>query len=248
MGDNNKFKAFIPIDHWEFEKSDDGIGEMRIGGLASTSSRDREGEIVIQDNLDISQLLNNGFVNFDHNNEKIIGYPDREKTRFTDEGLYIESVLLNGVPLAEEIYKTALALKNSGSDRRYGYSIEGRITKRDPINKDKILKAEVYGVAITPTPCNSDCTWEVLEKSFSSSDSSVNPIINEDLEESVVTDYSEGIVCALLEAYKNNVTRESLRKMLATLCFSTNIIFSRSQSIVLTQILGVDWEDAIINL
>lgn len=183
-GNSDTFRAFLPFTSMTLSKAGkEGKSEMRIAGIASTSSTDRAGEQIPQSALDISELLSHGLVNFDHNQEKIIGYPDRTKTKFTDKGLYIESVLLEGVPLAEEIYNTAVALQNSGSDRRYGYSIEGKVLARDPIDPTIIRKAKVINVAVTPTPMNKECTWEVLKKSFSSEAS--REVIPESLEKDI---------------------------------------------------------------
>lgn len=43
------------------EKSDNGTGEMRIAGIASTASEDRQGDIIPQDVLDISEFWNQDF-------------------------------------------------------------------------------------------------------------------------------------------------------------------------------------------
>lgn len=125
-------------------------------------------------------------MNYDHNNEKILGYPDRKKTKFTKDGLYVEGVLLQGIPLAEEVYKTAKALQDSGSDRRYGFSVEGYIQERDSNNPKKIKRAKVTNLAITPTPVNQECTWEVVKKSMITVPQGQESLIPESLEEDLI--------------------------------------------------------------
>lgn len=139
-------------------------GEMRIGGYASTEDRDRQGEIVMQKTLDISEFVKSGFFNLDHDNSKILGYPDAGRCRIDGHGLYVEGILLKGVPEAESIYCTAVALQKSNAPRRLGFSIEGKILERQ--GDGRVSKAKVYNVAVTSTPVNTNCTWDALCKSF----------------------------------------------------------------------------------
>lgn len=138
--------------------------EMRIGGYASTPDRDRQNESVMQKSLDISEFVESGFFNLDHDGSKILGYPDGDRCLINDHGLYVEGTLLNGVPEAESVYRTAVALKKSNTSRRLGFSVEGRVLERD--HTGLITKAKVYNVAITAQPVNPKCTWEALCKSF----------------------------------------------------------------------------------
>lgn len=139
-------------------------GEMRIGGYASTSHRDRQGESVIQKSLDISEFVTSGFFNLDHDGSKILGYPDGDRCRIDSQGLYVEGTLLKGVPEAESIYRTAVALQKSNTTRRLGFSVEGQVLERN--GAGLITKARVYNVAITARSVNPNCTWDALCKSF----------------------------------------------------------------------------------
>lgn len=171
-------KFFVPV---HVAKSEHGTGEMRIGGFASTPDLDKENERVMQDGLDISEFLNHGFFNHDHDNTIILGYPDKEKTKITPEGFYVEGVLYDS-PEAIRIWNTAVAMEKSKSPKRLGFSIEGRALERD--SEGKILKAKVTNVAITPTPVNPNATWNAIVKSMSTSlDSGAGkPLIKESLE------------------------------------------------------------------
>lgn len=145
--------------------------EMRIAGFASTSEPDRQDDIILQKGLDISDFLNYGFLNYDHDNTKIVGYPDKEKTSLRPNGFWVEGILLPGIPLAKSIWETAVSLKKSGADRKMGFSIEGKTLARDA--QGRIAKAKVYNVAVTSNPVNTTCTWDALVKSFSTNLSSV---------------------------------------------------------------------------
>lgn len=159
----DSFNVFVPFDIVKSEESD-AVDERRIAGYASTSDKDRQDDEIIQKGLDISDFVNYGYFNFDHDNSKILGYPDKEKTHIDSKGFWVEGTLLKGVAEADRMWETAVALKKSNAPRRLGYSIEGKTFKRDSLGR--IVKAKVYNVAITANPVNPNATWDALVKSF----------------------------------------------------------------------------------
>ena len=165
----NDFSFCIPIDVLKSEGSDNQ--EMRIAGYASTSAEDRQGDTIVQKGLDISDFLDYGFINYDHRSDVILGYPDKGKCKIDNHGFYVEGVLLKDVPLAKSVWDTAVALQNSGAPRKPGFSIEGKVLKRNAIGQ--IVKAKIYNVAITFCPVNTTCTFEALAKSFTSDQSEI---------------------------------------------------------------------------
>lgn len=158
------FSFSMPIDVLKSSKNDEP--EMRIAGYASTSDPDRQGETLIQKGLDISDFVNFGYLNYDHHDDQILGYPDKAKTRVDSKGFYVEGILLPSVPLAKSLWDTAVALKKSNAPRKLGFSVEGKALERTP--DGKILKAKIYHVALTPSPVNTNATWDALVKSFAS--------------------------------------------------------------------------------
>lgn len=173
-------KFFIPA---ELEKSN-SQAEMRIRGLASTPDLDRDNQSILQEGLDIDDFVNYGFFNDDHDSGTILGYPDKERTKVTDQGLYVEGTLLP-TPRGKELWETALALQKSNTDRRLGFSVEGKVLKKD--NAGNILKAKIYNVAITANPVNPHARWEALVKSMSKAmtTDTGKPLIRESLESAV---------------------------------------------------------------
>lgn len=171
-------KFTIPVN---IKKSSKSPKEMRICGLASTPDLDRQNQTILQKGLDISEFLDNGYFNLDHDNSVILGYPDKKKTKITDKGLYVEGILLD-VPKARDIWDSAVALSKSNADRRLGFSVEGKVLKKD--NQGNILKAQIINVAITPNPVNPNARWEALYKSMSKglNIENANPIMTESLE------------------------------------------------------------------
>ena len=174
------FSFNIPVEV-DLVKSDNGQDEMRIGGYASTPDEDRQGDEILQKGLDIQDFVNFGYFNYDHDNSKILGYPDKEKCRVDGRGFYVEGLLLPGVELAKSLWETAIALKKSGAPRHLGFSVEGKILKRNALGK--IIKAKVYNVAITANPVNPKATWDALVKSFTTD--------NEDIEKSLEAGYGD---------------------------------------------------------
>lgn len=155
---NQDFNFFVPI---EFEKAQNKKGEkvMKIKGIASTADTDSDGEILEPVGFDLSRFLSTGFLNWNHQAKndasKIVGEPTLAKVTPKGE-LYVEGTLYNGHPLAESIWSMAETLERNGSSRRIGFSIEGRATERDIANPKRITKALLTGLAITPTPVNTN--------------------------------------------------------------------------------------------
>ena len=160
MDNFNFFVEMLDIDLVKSEKND----EMIIRGYASTPDADRQGENLVQSGLDISEFLKHGYFNFDHDNTHILGYPTKN-TRIDSKGFYVEGKLLKGVAIAERLWNVAIALQKSDAPRRLGFSVEGKVLERVG---NRITKAKIYNVAITPNPVNTHATWEAVVKSFNS--------------------------------------------------------------------------------
>lgn len=161
-----------------FEKADEEPGKQRrIGGLASVETKDKQEEILIQDGLDFSEFETNGWFNDNHSRETtgILGYPDG-KAKYVKKGEilptgktapaaghWVEGYLL-GTKKADEIWELGNALQKT--NRRLGFSVEGKIKRRSDKNSKVVVKAKVRNVAITGCPVNTDATMDVLTKSL----------------------------------------------------------------------------------
>jgi len=157
---NDTFTFHLDAD---VEKSNEHGEEIRlIRGYASTPEEDRQGETMIHKGLDITNFLNHGFFNYDHDNSQILGYP-LPTTRVDDVGMYVEGTLLKGITMADRMWELAISLRKSKAPRSVGFSVEGKVLQRDGT---KILKAKIYNVAITTNPVNVNCTWDAIVKSF----------------------------------------------------------------------------------
>jgi len=160
--EENKFKFWCPIEK-ATEVIDPTTGEqlMKLGGIASTSDEDSDGEFLDPKGFDIKPLLESGMVNWHHQAKgqpaTIIGEPSKAEIR--PEGLYIETDLYPSSRIAKDVWELAETLEKDSKTRRLGYSIEGKVIKRKSDNKNspdykKILKAIITGVAITHQPKN----------------------------------------------------------------------------------------------
>ena len=162
------FKFFVPVD---ITKSKDGAGKeiMKIGGIASTKERDTDNEILDPNGFDLSYFLKSGFINWHHRAKDdpsaIIGEPTSAK--ITTDGLYFEGILYPDSDLANKVYKLAKDMEKSGSGRKLGFSIEGKVVERDAIDERFVKKAKVTGIAVTPTPKNAGTWLNILKGEFS---------------------------------------------------------------------------------
>lgn len=157
-----KFVFWCPL-----QKSEDLIdpttGEriMRLGGIASTSDEDSDGEFLDPKGFDIKPLITSGMVNWHHQAKEhpdtIIGEPSKAEIR--PEGLYLETDLYPSSKVACDVWELANTLEKDSKTRRLGYSIEGKVLKRKSNDKSSpdykhIEKAVITGVAITHMPKN----------------------------------------------------------------------------------------------
>ncbi len=162
-----------------FEKGDAPIGKQRrIAGIISTETRDRQGEVLLQNGLNFDSFLKNGWYNDNHTKDTtgILGYPESVRRFSRGEILpdghvadtnctWAEGYLLP-TKKADEIWELGQALAQTG--RRLGYSVEGKIQKRTGPNKKTVAQALVRNVAITNCPVNDNTRLEVLAKSLQS--------------------------------------------------------------------------------
>jgi len=159
---NDKFNFFVPVD---FEKSGDGQS-MKIAGIASTPDLDADQEMMDPHGFDLSYFLDKGFFNYNHASKSdpssIVGEPT--KAFITKKGeLHLEGFLYPNSAKARDIFNLADTLKKSGSSRKLGFSIEGKVIDRDLLNPQKVTKARITGCAITPTPKNANTYLDVIK-------------------------------------------------------------------------------------
>lgn len=154
------FKSFIPA---SFEKN--ANGDWRIQGLASTSTKDLQGEIVDIAGLDLSVLnQRKGVWNWDHKKgpENTIGIIDTVTK--ADNKLHLGGYLFKNHDKAKAVYQVMSSLKEQ--DRgRMGLSIEGVIRERGGEGGKVIKKATLTACALTMNPVNTD-TYADLAKSL----------------------------------------------------------------------------------
>ena len=170
---NDNFTFFV--DNITLEKS--GVDEkgqqiMKIGGIASTSTEDTDGEMIDENGWDVDYFLNSGFFNYNHqakfNPKAVVGEPTLAKV--TPKGVYVEGFLYSDSELARSVYETTEMLRKSSSSRRMGFSIEGKALERDPFNPNRITKARLTGCALTLNPKNPNTLVDILKGEYHSND------------------------------------------------------------------------------
>lgn len=225
----DKFTFWCPLD---IQKAvidpETGQEVMRLGGIASTSDEDSDGEFLDPKGFDIKPLINSGMVNWHHQAKgqpaTIIGEPSKAEIR--PEGLYIETDLYPSSQIARDVWDLAQTLEKDSKTRRLGYSIEGKVVKRKSNDKKspdykKIVKAIITGVAITHQPKN--------PKTFAN-------IIKGEIDE----DFDDEVEEALDTENGKALKKESVDKKLKNQTFSK----SESIEILFKYIPGIDIEKA----
>lgn len=163
---DNDIRMFVPFDI-EKGEAKDRTGKNRkvmlIKGVASTAAWDADGESLDPNGFDYNEFIKSGFFNWNHqansNPLAIVGEPTHAEVKNNE--FIVKGFLYEDNPLAQKIYKVGEMLKKSGSTRRLGFSIEGKATERDPLNKKRVIKANVNHVAIAPSPKNKDAIMDI---------------------------------------------------------------------------------------
>lgn len=157
----DRFTFWCPLEKAQDLDPTTGEPVMKLGGIASTSDEDSDGEFLDPKGFDIKPLIESGMVNWHHQAKgqpaTIIGEPTKAEIR--PEGLYIETELYPSSKIACDVWELAETLEKDSKTRRLGYSIEGKVVKRKSNDKKspdykKIVKAIITGVAITHQPKN----------------------------------------------------------------------------------------------
>jgi hypothetical protein len=194
------FDIICPFDEIGLIKSEaDGDEEkMRMYGWASTPALDVDQERVMQEGLDCTKLLKSGWINWNHQSEKIIGIPAiaeiRDRGDNLGKGLYTEFDLLGKVPLAKEVWTLSKALKDT--PRSLGLSLEG---KKLVQNNGAIVKAEVLNIALCPNPRNAETTASALVKAIVDNDiDGFAPFSPENMQKDVLVSHVGDIVTAAM--------------------------------------------------
>ncbi len=169
IGTQNKFTVFVPI---EFEKSsktgEQRYDNMRIKGVASNpnTGKDKQGQWLDPAGFDLNDFLKSGNLNYHHlwkkNPLAIVGEPTAARITKANE-LYIEGVLYKDSSTAREIYDLGEILEKNSKTRRLGFSIEGIPLEVDPTDENKITKARITNVAITPNPVNYGTRMDLIK-------------------------------------------------------------------------------------
>jgi hypothetical protein len=183
--DENEQSFNFDMDVEVFEKA--GVAPekaRRIGGFVSTADLDKHGERVLQEGLDFSPFLRDGWFNDNHSRATadIVGFPEAAKLIRKGErlpngsvadkgGWFVEGYLLQGHPPADKLWELAKALQKT--PRRLGFSIEGKVTQRiSKAGEPVVAAAVVKNVAVTNCPVNNKTALEVLAKSLSAAEMS----------------------------------------------------------------------------
>lgn len=173
MYDNFKLYTELDIEKAAKETSRDDpdrYKNMIFSGVASDRTKDAEEESLDPKGFVYDRFLKNGLFNLDHlptraafNKSRYwVGEPISAEVR--DGKFFVKGKLWEKSPEARAFWDKALEMKESGSSRKPGMSVEGRALERDPKNPAKVTKALITNVALTFTPVNPS-TYLDIQKS-----------------------------------------------------------------------------------
>lgn len=164
--DEETFSCFVPAQAVLVkggEKGADKTGKRWIQGIASTDGRDLQGEVMIQNGIDLSYFLKHGFFNDDHKSGPASKVGQPTEAKLTKNGLWVKGFLFKNHTSADQYWELMQALEASGSDRKVGFSVQGKVLRK---NGKTIEKCWIQEIAITTQPVNT-ATWAEIAKSLS---------------------------------------------------------------------------------
>jgi len=165
-------KAFVG----DYTSSSGDIKKGRIiEGIASTEGKDQQGEVVIQDKMDCSYLLEKGYLNWNHSHApedqigkplEVVKVPGGPNTPNNLPCTFFRALLFESMPRSEAVWNLAKALEETtgyGEDRFLGFSVEGGVRVR---NGNILIETIVRHMAATHEPVNAQAVARcVLAKS-----------------------------------------------------------------------------------
>lgn len=166
MSEKNHFRFWVPLTEITKGKDKDGNDIMKLGGIASTRSRDTDGEILDPNGFDLSYFKQRGHVNWNHSKEPSDIVGEVAKAEVRKDGLWVESTLFPTSKRAKQVYELAQTLKKDSSKLKLGYSIEGKVIERDPTDQSRVTSAFISAVALTPSPKNPDSIVDIIKGNF----------------------------------------------------------------------------------
>lgn len=155
------FKFYVPISLKKATPKDQATS-MILEGLAGGGNKDTDGESLSYKFFDMERMF---YVNWEHSDEPVdlIGVI-LEKNLKKNGQLFLKAKLFDDHDKSKEVYDLQKRLEKEG--RTLGFSVEGKVIARDPINPKVITKAELYGVSLCRVPVN-PVTYAKIVKSFS---------------------------------------------------------------------------------
>lgn len=199
------FKFHIPITLKKAKSSDGGdVQEMILEGLAGDGTKDTANESLTYDGFDLDRMF---YINWEHSKEPddVIGVILQKQLQKGGK-LFIKGKLFNGHAKAESAYKLQEFLEKEGHN--LGFSVEGKVIERDPINPKIVRKAELYGVALCKVPVN-PVTYARIAKAFTGEeDLEDEQEENEDVEKMTTAD----IAPAMPESVEKKKKSQELSK------------------------------------
>ena len=166
---DERFNFFVPIDEIEKSGSDSNdpkrYKNMYLQGCASTNDIDTDEEILEPDGFNLEVFKQKGMINYEHQAKKspkaFIGEPVMAEIK--NNKLFVKAKLWEKHPLAKDLWDTLHIMKESGSDRKLAWSIEGVPMMKDPHNPKRIMKALITHMALTFMPKNGKTFAEICK-------------------------------------------------------------------------------------
>jgi HK97 family phage prohead protease len=144
-----KFKALS-------EKSDNGLDRIIIEGYGSVNTKDRDGDVVIQYGIDMTNFNKNPIILYQHDRHQPAGKVI--KAEINDKGLYVQAEVYKDVnPQAYYAVKSGVVSMFSIGFR----GLDGEYNEET--DTFYFTKSELLEISLVSIPANQDAKFEVVE-------------------------------------------------------------------------------------
>jgi HK97 family phage prohead protease len=138
------------------EKSDDGLDKIIVEGYGSTSTKDRDGDVVVPFGIDMGNFHKNPILLYQHDRHQPAGKV--VKSEINDKGLYIQAEVY------KEVNPQAYYAVKSGVVSTFSIGFRGLDGDyHEETDTFYFTKSELLEISLVSIPANPDAKFEVLQ-------------------------------------------------------------------------------------
>lgn len=194
----DSFKFYVPISYESIEKGTDDTSNskylIKIKGVASSKTEDTDGETLDPIGFTVKK---GALINWNHQASKtssaICGKLLSSAVINNGQDFFVEGGIYNnteGKAVAELI-----DMVKGDPDIVIGWSIEGQVKSRHPLDSKKITGAVISGIALTHMPKNGNTWVDIVKGEYSELDPKEGEEDEDEIEKDMTAEGTQNLTC-----------------------------------------------------